>query len=104
MYDHLDVIRREHDARADADLDAMDATTDADEAVPGDGLDQAERALLVALADGQSVAEIATSLRLPEEMLGIHMAIILAKLHRRRSARSARGRSPVGGLRPTANG
>ncbi len=91
-------------ARVDADLAATDATRDADEAGAGGGLDQAERAVLVALADGQSVSDIATSLRMPEEMLGIHMANVLAKLHRQHAARSARGRSRVGGLRPTENG
>lgn len=87
-------MHRELDAaRVDADLAATDATRDADEAVPGDGLDQAEQALLVALADGQSVPDIATSLRVPEERLGIHMANVLAKLHRQHAARSARKRS-----------
>ncbi len=92
------------DARVDADLAATDATHHADEADPGGGLDQAERAFLVALADGESAADIATSLRMPEEMLGIQMANVLAKLHRQHAARSARGRARVGGLRPTANG
>lgn len=91
-------------AQAHSDLATTDATHDADEAVPGGGLDQAERAFLVALADGQSAADIATSLRMPEEMLGIHMANVLAKLHRQHAARSACGRARVGGLRPTANG
>ncbi len=80
-------------ARVDADLAPTNATRDADEAAPGDGLDQAEWAVLMRLADGQSLAEIATSLRTPEEMLGIHMANALAKLHRRHAARSASDRA-----------
>ncbi len=77
----------------DADLvatGATGATRDAHAAVSGDGLDDAERAVLVALAGGASMADIATSLRMPEEMVGIHIANVLAKLHRQHAARSAR--------------
>jgi len=57
-----------------------------DEAAAGDGLDQSERAVLVALADGQSAADIAAALRIPEQMVGIQMANVLAKLHRQHAA------------------
>jgi hypothetical protein len=67
---------------------------DAGEALAGDGLDAAERAMLVALADGLSGAAIAVLLRIPEERLEIQMATVLAKLHRQHAAWSRPRSSP----------
>lgn len=63
-------------------------------------LNQTEWAVLVALAAGRSVGEIAAALRMPEEMLEILMANVLIKLHRRHAARSALWGGPDGGPRP----
>jgi len=75
-----------------------------DEAVAGDELDQSERAVLVALADGQSAADVAAALQIPEQMVGIQVASVLTKLHRQHAAldrqpgtRTTRGRGGAAG-------
>ncbi len=80
-----------------------------DEAAARDELDPSERAVLVALAAGQSAASIAAALQIPEHVVGIQMANVLAKLHRqhatlhrRHPAPSARERSRAVGVRPAA--
>jgi hypothetical protein len=70
---------------------------------PRDALDDAERVALVALAAGQSVADVATLLRVSEETLGLRLAKVLAKLHRRCAAgRRSRDRAIL--RRVTARG
>lgn len=83
---HAEGIRPAIQAQLDSNLVAPDATRDADVTVAEEELDQVERAVLVSLADGQSAAEIAAALGMPEEMLGITMANALAKLHRQHAA------------------
>lgn len=81
--------------RPDANAAATDHPHD-EEPSPRDDLNEVEQAVLVALAGGVSAAEIATSLRTSEEVIGIHMANVLAKLHRSHAARSARQQDGVG--------
>lgn len=80
----------------------MDPTPADEDVVPRDALNDAEQAVLVALASGKSAADIARSLQTSEEMLGIHMANVLAKLHRTYAARSARERARTRRRRPVA--
>ncbi len=107
---HAEAAGKAAQAHVGADLVAADATRDADVTVAGEELDQVERAVLVALADGQSAAEIAAALGMPEEMLGISMASVLAKLHRQHAALhgehagTTRERARADAVRPTASG
>jgi len=61
-------------------------------AEPDHGLGRVERDVLLALADGHTVAEIARSLRISERTVNSHLAQVLAKLHRQHAARSEVGR------------
>ncbi len=75
-----------------------------DEAVAGDELDQSERAVLVALADGQSAADVAAALQIPEQMVGIQVASVLAKLHRHHAALDHQPGTPTTRRRAVAAG
>lgn len=59
----------------------------------GDQLEREERDVLMALAEGRNVAEIARSLRMAEDMVDSHLAHVLAKLHRQHAARAQGRRS-----------
>ena len=83
--------------RASAPLIAMSAPParqgPGSRSTTGDQLERAERDVLMALAEGHNVAEIARSLRMAEDMVDAHLAHVLAKLHRQHAARTHGGRS-----------